>query len=113
MAKRPSWHVRVHQVRLTGHKFRAALADDLDLPTARAEHYSFSLQIGPYLINGFVYRRETGAILSPLKKIRGLLRPVFVTKGIHMNRIRELIEDEIDRQKESRAELDFLNHPRQ
>ena len=34
--------------------------------TSDEEHYVFNLQVGQIIINEFVYRRETRAILSPL-----------------------------------------------
>jgi hypothetical protein len=58
--------------------------------------YSFSLSVGGFIINGFVFSADTGAILSPTTlDARG--RRVRIVKGfgIHWKRLRALVEAEV------------------
>ena len=56
------------------------------------ELYTFSLSLGEFIVNGFLYSRKTGAILSPTMANK---RRVVRGWGMSWKRLRSLLESAI------------------
>jgi hypothetical protein len=65
-------------------------------------HWKFTLQIGPIFINEMLYRQESHAVMSPIKRLKGKkrVRLVNFTGGIHAHRVAGMVEEAISARSE-------------
>jgi len=63
--------------------------------------YSFSLVLTPFIINGFLFNADKGAILSPTNFQR---KRIVRAHGIHWKRLQALLYVEVERYEASSTE---------